>query len=355
MKETFARLIQELAAIDGVAGFEQQVIAYMREAFAALALETFVDGFGNLVATRPGIRNTPTLMVAAHADEIGAMVKSIDARGFLRFEKLGGTQDALLMARKVSVSGVFGVVGAKAGHLRKNGAAALTHCDMYVDVGAANPQEVAALGIRIGDPIAFVGEVRRFANPDLLCGKAIDNRVSCAMLLRLLEDLQSVDLPGTLYAVVNTQEETGWRGIQLIASRLKPDAAIVVDTIPSGDTPDTDLETELNIRIGAGPVIALLSGAGALGYITHPGMKNLLISLAEQHGIPFQPALFPGSGSDAITLHMVGEGIPTAVVNIPRRYAHSPVEMLNLNDVVNAQRLLELAVRHLTEHQVTWG
>ncbi|MHB9092171.1 MAG: M42 family metallopeptidase, partial [Chloroflexota bacterium] len=96
MKETFARLIQELAAIDGVAGFEQQVIAYMREAFAALALETFVDGFGNLVATRPGIRNTPTLMVAAHADEIGAMVKSIDARGFLRFEKLGGTQDALL-------------------------------------------------------------------------------------------------------------------------------------------------------------------------------------------------------------------------------------------------------------------
>ncbi len=354
MKTVLAQRIQELAALDGVAGFEQKVVARLAEAFEAMGVPTEVDRFGNLIAIRKGSRGSPSVMVAAHSDEIGAIVKSIDPRGFLRFEKLGGTQDLLLLGRKVSVKGVFGVVGVKAGHLQKGGAEMPRAADMYVDVGASCVEEVEALGIRVGDPIAYLSEVQPFSNPDLLCGKAIDNRVGCAMLLQLFEDLRGEDLPGTLYGVINSQEEVGWRGIQLVARRLMPDAALVVDTIPSGDTPDTDLYRELNVRIGAGPVIALMSGSFPNGYLMTPAMKELLLRLARQEGIPHQPALFPGSGSDAITLHMVGEGIPTGIVNVPRRYAHSPVEVVDLNDVVHAQRLLERATVALATETVGW-
>lgn len=354
MKTALAQRIRELTAIDGVAGFEQKVVAYMRGAFEEIGVATEVDRFGNLIATKPGSRGSPTVMVAAHSDEIGAMVKSVDPRGFLRFEKLGGTQELLLLGRKVSVNGVFGVIGAKAGHLQKGGAEMPKAAEMYVDVGASSPEEVAALGIQVGDPIAYVGEIHSFSNPDLLCGKAIDNRVGCAVLLQLFEALRETDLPGTLYGVVNSQEEVGWRGIQLVGRRLNPDAALVVDTVPSGDTPDTDLGRELAIRIGAGPVIALMSGGFPDGYIMPPAMKDLLLRLAREEGIPHQPALFPGSGSDAITLHMVGEGIPTGIVNIPRRYAHSPVEVVDLDDVVHGQRLLKRAVVALATETVGW-
>ncbi len=354
MKTVLARRIQELAALDGVSGFEQKVVAYMAEAFQTIGVSTEIDRFGNLIAVKRGSRGAPTVMVAAHSDEIGAMVKSVDQRGFLRFEKVGGTQDLLLLGRKVSVKGVHGVIGVKAGHLQKGGVEMPRSADMYVDVGASSVEEVEALGIRIGDPIAYVSEVTPLSNPDLLCGKAIDNRVGCAMLLQLFEDLKGVDLPGTLYGVVNSQEEVGWRGIQLVGRRLGPDSALVIDTVPSGDTPDTDLGKELNIRIGAGPAIAVMSGGFPNGYIMTPAMKDLLIRLAEEQRIPYQLALFPGSGSDAITLHMVGEGIPTGIVNIPRRYAHSPVELVNLNDVANAQRLLLQAATALATETVGW-
>ncbi|MHB8991001.1 MAG: M42 family metallopeptidase [Chloroflexota bacterium] len=354
MKAVLSQRIQELASIDGVAGFEQRVVAYMAEAFGAMGVPTELDRFGNLIATKRGLRGSPTVMVAAHSDEIGAIVKSVDPRGFLRFEKLGGTQDQLLLGRQVSVKGVFGVVGVKAGHLQKGGAELPRASEMYVDVGASSPEGVAALGIGVGDPIAYRSEVHPFSNPDRLCGKAIDNRVGCAMLLQLFEELQGVDFPGTIYGVVNSQEEVGWRGIQLVGRRLQPDAALVVDTIPSGDTPDTDFHRELAIAIGAGPVIALMSGGFPNGYLMTPAMKDLLLRLAREEGIPHQPALFPGSGSDAITLHMVGEGIPTGIVNIPRRYAHSPVEVLDLNDVVHAQRLLRRATVALATEPIGW-
>ncbi len=354
MKSMLARRIRELAAIDGVAGFEQKVVDYMAEAFRSLGLPTDVDRFGNLIATKKGARGGPSVMVAAHSDEIGAMVKSVDQRGFLRFAKVGGTQDPLLLGRMVRVNGVFGVIGVKAGHLQKGGYEHPSSQDMYVDVGARNPAEVEALGIHIGDPIAYISEVHPFSNPDLLCGKAIDNRVSCALLLHLFEELQGVELPGTVYGVVNSQEEVGWRGAQLAGKKLNPDAAIVVDTVPAGDTPDTDLQKELNISIGAGPVIALMSGGFPNGYIMTPAMKELMLRIAREEGIPHQPALFPGSGSDAIMLHMVGEGIPTGIVNIPRRYAHSPVEVMDLNDAVNGLKLLKSCTAALATEPIGW-
>jgi putative aminopeptidase len=355
MKSVLTQRIRELTAIDGVAGFEQKVVDYMAEAFRSLGFPTEVDRFGNLIATRVGTGGGPSVMVAAHSDEIGAMVKSVDRHGFLRFDKVGGTQDPLLLGRMVRVNGVFGVVGVKAGHLQKAGFEPPSSRDMYVDVGARTPAEVEALGIHIGDPIAYVSELHPFSNPDLLCGKAIDNRVSCAMLLQLFEELRGVELPGTVYGVVNSQEEVGWRGAQIAGKRLNPDAAIVVDTIPAGDTPDTDRERELNVGIGEGPVIALLSGGFPNGYIMTPAMKDLMLRLAREEGIPHQPALFPGSGSDAIMLHMVGEGIPTAVVNIPRRYAHSPIEVMDLNDAVNGLRLLKSTTVALATETVGWS
>ena len=194
-------------------------------------------------------------------------------------------------------------------------------------------------------PIAYESDVVRLANPDRISGKAIDNRIACALLVRLFTRLQGVPLGGTIHGVVTVQEEVGLRGAQVVTYRLNPDYAIVVDTLPAAGTPDVHFTKELAIDIGAGPVIPLLSGSGGRGNIMHPALKRLLLETAEREGIPVQPAIFTQGNSDVAAVHLVREGIPSGVVNIPRRYSHTPVETADLNDAANALRLLEAVAR----------
>jgi putative aminopeptidase FrvX len=133
----------------------------------------------------------------------------------------------------------------------------------------------------------------------------------------------------------------------VVTYRLNPDYAVIVDTLPAAGTPDVNYTKELAINLGAGPVIPLLSGSGGRGNIMHPALKRLLLEMAEREGIPVQPAIFIQGNSDAAAVHLVREGIPTGVVNIPRRYSHTPVETADLNDAANALRLIEaVALAH---------
>jgi putative aminopeptidase FrvX len=335
------------AAIDAVAGHEHAMVARLQEDFAPLVDDVTVDPFGNVVATRHGPDGAPSLMIAAHSDEIGGVVKAIEPDGMIRFERLGGVIETLLVGRAVRIRGHRGVVGAKAGHITPP-AERLTAPpirDLYVDLGLDSAADVHALGVRVGDAIAYEAPMRALANPDRLSGKALDNRVACAILVELAARLRGAQLGCTLHLVVTVQEEIGLRGAQMVTYRLDPTAAIVLDTMPAGGTPDVSASRDLSMTIGAGPVITLVSQGSHAGVIAQPAMRDLLLRTAEARGIPHQTALFYGGNSDAASVHLVRAGIPTGIVNIARRYSHSPVETLDTNDALNALRLVEAVAR----------
>ncbi|MCD6518475.1 MAG: hypothetical protein J7M05_00925 [Anaerolineae bacterium] len=157
IKTFLRRTLEELTALDGVSGFEQEVVRYLQKAFAELADQVEVDAMGNLYAIRRGALEGPRLMISAHSDEIGGIVKSIDPEGFLRFDTLGGVLPAMLVGRRVRIRGHLGVIGVKSGHLQRPSERerVLPSDELYIDVGAQSAEQVAEMGIAVGDPVAY--------------------------------------------------------------------------------------------------------------------------------------------------------------------------------------------------------
>src|SRR5215468_11236861 len=240
IKDALRDTLRDLVALHGAPGFEQSLVQYFRQRVAGLADTVETDRYGNVTATRRGRQDRPRLMISAHLDEIGFIVKGIEPDGFLRFDRLGGTADAFLPSRRVSVNGHFGIIGAKAGHLQsaEEQARVATVADMYIDVGAPTAADVTALGIRVGDPVTFSGELAEFSDGHRVCGKGMDDRAGVAILIQVLAELEGVQPVGTVHAVGTVLEQVGLRGAAMAAHRLRPDYAIAIDGASAGDTPD---------------------------------------------------------------------------------------------------------------------
>ncbi|MCW5851497.1 MAG: M42 family peptidase [Anaerolineae bacterium] len=339
MKKDLIATLRDLTRLHAPPGFEQPVVRHLRNLLTPLADEVYVDAMGNLFALRRGRAEHPRFMISAHSDEIGGVVKSILPGGFLRIDRLGGIVDSLILGRKLWVNGHLGVVGVKAGHLQsaEERGRVLPMDALYVDVGASSADEVARMGITIGSPWVWLSELEAMTNPDRLVGKAIDNRISCAVLVQVFEALRGVELDGTLIGLVAVQEEVGLRGAKVAAEHAAPDYAVVVDTFLSGDTPDVDYYREMPTRIGAGPALLLAN----TGHIGQAGVNRLLEEAAGRAGVTLQHATIIGkSNTDAATIHLAREGIPTGGLGICRRYSHSPVEVLDINDAVASVKVL---------------
>jgi putative aminopeptidase FrvX len=349
-KENFYNSLKELAAIPGSPGREHHIVKRIVELIKPYADHVEIDHMGNIYAVLEGQKSGPTIMVSSHSDEIGCMVSAIDEKGFLRMERTGGMLESLLVARKVHVNGHFGVVGVKAGHLQT--AEEKTKIpkmeNLYVDVGAKSREEVLAMGINIGDSVTYISDLERFSNQDLICGKAIDNRSCCVLLIELFKKLQDKDFSGTLVGVIAVQEEVGLRGATIASYKINPEYAIVLDTIACTDTPDGN---HYPIGIGKGPVLPLLSGGGARGNIMAQQMKELIISFANQLNISYQLSVMPNGTSDLSAVHLVKEGILAGALTFPRRYSHSPVEVADLSDFENGFLILEEMIRNSD----SWG
>jgi len=342
-KEEFFTSLKELAAISGSPGREHQVVKHIVEQLKQYA-DVEVDHMGNVYAILEGNKPGPTVMLSAHSDEIGCMVSAIDDKGFLRMERTGGMMDSLLVGRKVEVNGHFGVIGVKAGHLQtaSEKTKVLPVEELYVDIGAASKEEVLEMGVNIGNAVTYISDLDRFTNQDLICGKAIDNRSCCVLIVELFKKLQDKDFSGTLVGAVTVQEEVGLRGALIAGYKIDPDFAIVIDTIACADTPDGN---HYPIKIGKGPVLPLLSGGGARGNIMSMQMKDLVISYADKVNVPYQLSVTPSGTTDLSAIHLVKEGILGAAITFPRRYSHSPVEMANLQDFEDGFVLLEAMLR----------
>ena len=353
MKDELKRIFLDLAAVPGVSGNEGPIARAVAALLRPLVDDVRIDNMGNVIARKGDPSLRPRLMLGCHLDIIGCIVRSIDQNGFLRLYRMGGVVDLLLVGRKVWVNDVPGVVGVRPGHIQRpdERGKVPSLSDLYADVGAGSAEEVADLGIEIGSPIRYHSPVEEMANPDLLCGAYVDNRIGCAVLVKLMELIED-DLDACVYAVATTNEETGWRGGQMTAFSVDPDLAVAVDTTPAGGTPDVDYARELPIEIGKGPVLQVASQGHGAGFTAHPGVLEWLRSSADDAGLPYQLAALENANTDAVLIHMARGGVPTAALTIPRRYSHSPVELFDINDAVTTIEILRKAVHRLGDVQL---
>jgi putative aminopeptidase FrvX len=310
--------------------------------------ETFSDAYGNCVAifNKGG---SPRLMLAGHADEIAMAVNYINDEGFVYVRKLGGIDAAITKAQRVTIhtrhGPVRGVVGNVAPHLmkeEKEAKAPKIH-NLFIDIGVSDREQAQRL-IRVGDPITLNDEFELLRN-DLAIARAFDNRIGTFAVvetLRLLKE-QGGALAAEVCAVSNVQEEVGLLGARQIAYSLKPDIAVVVDVTHATDCPTVNKPQHGDVRIGAGPTLTH-------GGCNHPDIVARLEALAAENKIPLQhEAMSATSGTDTDAIFWTRGGIASALVSLPNRYMHSPVELVSLNDLELIPKLL-VAFAHSLRH-----
>ena len=346
------RWTRDLCLIPGLSGYEDPVSDYIAAAFAGTRAERHLDAFGNLTLTAPGADPAaPKVMVFAHTDQMGLMVRRIEADGFVRVERLGGVPDRILPALEVIVMNRRGqaipaVVGVKAHHAtpQDEKSKVVPYDQLYIDLGVESAEAVRALGVDIGSPVTYRPAFQRIAG-SRIAGTAVDDRAGCAVLMELMRSVLEKPAPATLHAVFSVQEEFNLRGAMLAAERLKPDAAISIDIMVASDTPDLAQRGEL--RLGGGPAIGLYSfhGRGTLnGTLAHPALLNHLVETGKRSGLSLQLSAHTGCLTDSSYVQLVGEGIPSIDVGYPTRYTHAPIEMCDLSDLVGLADLIEAAL-----------
>ncbi len=331
-------------ALDAPVGFEEPVLRRVRDELAAVCDRVECDVRGNVYGWLDGTdADGPRVMVTAHADEIGFMVTSIRADGFLRFTKLGHPTDMVLPGQRVRVLAatgeVEGVIGVKPGHiLSPEDARRVPPLPvLYIDVGAASADEAAGWGIEPGTPAVFVGPLTTTPHPRRVFGKAVDNRAGVICVLEAAERLARQRPAASVAFVITVEEEVGLRGAEVAARKVQPDVLLAIDTVPSGGTPDLTPE-ELPWSIGLGP---LLKVRETKGLSTHGPLRRLLRDTAEHHDIPYQLIVDTAGITDATSAQQASGDVAAMVIGLARRYSHSAAEMCDLGDV---QAIIDLVV-----------
>lgn len=318
-------LIKELVEAYGPSGEEAAVRALIEEKVKDSVDRTFSDNLGNLFALRQGPE--PLLLFSAHMDEIGIIITHIDDSGFLRIAPVGGVSPHLLVGQRLRFkNGTVGTVN----HEKIKDLKELDWPKLYLDIGAADG-EGARARLRIGDMAClqqpFVNLGGRYM------AKAMDNRISCAVLVEALRRLPS-ELPQGVCFLFSAQEEVGLRGAATAAYRIRPGYGIAVDVTTVGDTPEAPL---MAVSLGQGPAIKVKDRS----VICHPEVRDRMIETAEQNKIPYQLEVLERGGTDAGAIHLSREGVPTGAISIPCRYVHAPSEMVDAGDVAHAVTLVE--------------
>jgi len=340
--------LEKLSNACGVTGREEEVRNLLIKLMKPYADEITVDKLENVIAIKKGRKGSPRVMIAAHMDEIGLMVKTITKEGFLQFAKMGGIDDRILLAQKVIVhtqkGSLRGVIGSKPPHIQKEEERkkVITYDQLFIDVGAENLEGAKKLGVRVGDPVSFDVKYAKLTS-DVVTGKAFDDRVGCAIIIETLKQLKSTDC--TLYAVGTVQEEVGLRGAATATFGIDPDVGIALDVTVAGDVPGVR-EFETNMKMGKGPVLTVADA----GLITHPKVLRLLRDTAEEIKIDYQIETgLPGS-TDAARMSMTRQGVPSGTISVATRYIHSPAGILSLKDVEKSAELMVAAIHQIQKH-----
>lgn len=340
------QMFKELTEAPGAPGFEKPVREIMRQYISKYTTDIVQDNLGGIFGVKKGDPSGPTVMVAGHMDEVGFMVSQITDQGFIKFQTLGGWWSQVLLAQRVTIltpnGEIEGVVGSLPPHLLSDDIRTkpVDIKKMFIDIGADNKEDAEKMGIRPGQPIVPVTPFKVMANPKKLMAKAWDNRFGCALSIDLLAELKDVQLPNTLYAGANVQEEVGLRGAQVSANMINPDIFFALDAGPAGDVPGTP-EDAMG-KLGDGVLIRIYDRS----YVTHKGMREYILDTVESLGIKHQYFTSQG-GTDAGRVHLHGKGVPSLVVALPSRYIHSHASIIHYDDYLAAKETLTALVKNL--------
>jgi len=325
--------LKELCALSGPTGFEDPVRAYLEGRAKAAGAETRVDALGNLICKKRGAVSAPnTLLLDAHMDEVGLIVRYITEEGYLKFDCLGGIDRRVLLGKPVFVGDarVPGVIGLKAIHLttaeeRKTIPAKK---ELFIDIGAKDREEAQKL-TEIGDYAVFSDTIQEFGH-GMLKAKAIDDRVGCAVLIELMER----DLPMDVTFVFSVQEEIGLRGAMAAAFSETPRIALAIEGTTAADLPSVEGHRQVCVP-GKGPVISYMDRSA----IFDEEIFQLLKTLAQEEGIPWQTKDYVTGGNDAGAYQRTKTGVRVGTIAAAVRYLHSPSSVAAISDLQHIQAL----------------
>jgi putative aminopeptidase FrvX len=340
--------LQKYCLTPAMAGFEDEMIKVLKADLQDHVDEIRVDVLGNVIATIKGTKPEGSdLMIFAHMDSLGMIVKKIEANGYIRIERVGGVPERILAASNVilqTTSGevINGVIGFVSHHLTppedKYKVKPINEC--YIDIGAESAKGVEDAGIRIGTPVIYRPSFERLLN-NRIAATSIDDRGGCALLVEIAQYFKKNRPTATLHLVGTVQEEFNLRGAMVAAQQVKPTAAISIDLVAASDTPD--IKDGNGVKIGSGPVVGTYTfhGRGTLnGLIPNPRLLSLIDNAAASVKINLQRHATIGLLTDASYVQLVGGGIACADLAWPTRYTHSGVETSSLEDLEALKKLL---------------
>lgn len=340
-------LLTTFMLIAGPSGYEKDIAYRLASELRNSTEDIHIDRSGNVIARYGGIDPAaPVIMIYAHLDQLGFIVRRIEADGFIQVDRLGGIPEKVLPGLNIQVMttdgrAVNGVIGSKSHHAaspeEKTTVDPVT--SILLDIGVSSAAEARALGVDIGCPAVYQPHAQNLAG-DLVSGTAIDNRGGLAALVVASRELTQKAHASTIYLVGTVWEEFNLRGAMLAARTCKPDIAIGLDVVLAGDTPD--LENRYETRLGGGPAVVLYSfhGRGTLnGTIPHAGLVSMAERIAREERIPLQRFASLGILTDSAYLQLEGGGVASIELGFPTRYTHTPVEVANVRDIEQLGRL----------------
>lgn len=327
-------ILKEISEASGISGHEEEVSGIIKRYLEKYCDEITEDSLGNIIGLKKGSGvNNKKVMLAAHMDEIGLMIKDIDEKGFIHFTNIGGVDQRTLLCQEVIIHGeekLYGVIGVKPPHVtsaeeRKN---SLSLEDLAIDTGFTKKELESK--VKIGDVITIKRNMVKLQN-DWVSGKALDDRAGVVSLLMCLEELKNFNHKDNIYFVITVQEEVGTRGATTSAYSINPDIGIAVD-VGFGKTPE--LNQYETIEVGKGPAITV-------GPNIHPNIFKKMKEVANSEYIDYQIEVVPGrSGTDAWPMQVTRSGVATGILSIPLRYMHTSVETISLSDIEKTGKLL---------------
>ncbi|SJZ40466.1 M42 family metallopeptidase [Mycoplasmopsis verecunda] len=338
-KTKFKKRLIKYMEIEAMSRYEEPVASELRKNIPS-SFEVSRDKMGSIIFfKKSSTPNAPKVMIAAHMDEVGYIVRRIDKTGQLLLSPIGGIwpntvigTKAKLITDKKTYLGVFGHTSI---HImeRDKVSKAITNDELYADFGFKNEQEALEAGVEIGNRVQMSGETILFDNEDLIGGKSMDNRAGVTVLEYIANAIGKKKLNCDLYLVGTVQEEVGTRGAKTSVSIINPDVAIALDTTSSHDTIGTIPGTTALFK---GAALRIIDG----GNLMDTGLINLIVQTAKAHNIPAYKFVSMGGGTDAHELQYARGGAATLTISLPQRYLHSPIGVCSISDLLSAGDLL---------------
>ena len=355
MKVRIKSDLMDLMMVPGLSGHEDPIRAEIRRKLATEGIQSSTDRLGNLISTFKGDTG-PSVMVFAHMDQLGFVVRKIDDDGMIKVIRMGGVPERALLSQAVLLYShnrpyLEGIISNKSHHITEPNEKyeVPKASQISIDTGFKNKLGVEQYGIKIGSPVVYKPQSIEIKN-DCIAGTSVDDRAGCAVLLELARNLKKRKSGPTVHIVFSVQEEFNLRGAMSAAHQIKPDIAIQIDLMLATDTPET--RDYGDMKLGEGPGMSLFSfhGRGTLnGVIPHPHLVDLMEKSAEQKNIKLQRSAQVGVLTDLSYIQQLGNGVASVDIGFPMRNSHSSLEICNVNDLVSLEVLLETSLSNITK------